>query len=213
SNFAEQKSLKTGQLYRLSLFFVQCCQALLDNSSPFLKRQPSPRGVHVIGFDDLNLGRLVPVIKAPECQILPAAETPMIGILENPGFRAALARVKSVRLVKEFKKDFLHHVFRLTCVTKDPHGDFQNKAVQAIKQNRQSVLISLLKLLHHLFVSHVRFADNGDAEGGSRRFGSNLVIHGSTPSMRPNVDRIPSLQYAASGMRLYQWQIFLFPDQ
>ena len=71
------------------------------------------------------------------------------------------------------------------CDVKDPQGYFQNKAVKAIKQNRQGVLVSFLKLLHHLFVSHVRLADNGDVEGGSRRFGSNLVIHGSTPSMRP----------------------------
>ena len=98
---------------------------------------------------------LVTVIEIPERKVLPAAQTSVVGILEDPGFRAALGRVELIRFVEDFKKDILHQIFRLTPVTKDSQSNFQNKPVKAIKQNDQGVRMSLPELLHHVVVRKV----------------------------------------------------------
>src|SRR5215831_12790417 len=134
-DFAEQKPLKTCQLNCLSLLLVQGCQSLLNDSPPFLKSQTSPRGIHTIRFDHLKLSGLVPVIEIPQCQILSAAQASVISVLENPRFGGAFRRIKSIRFVENFKKDFLHHVLCLTCVAKNSQSNFQNKPVKAIKKN------------------------------------------------------------------------------
>src|SRR5215469_6612730 len=107
-NFAEQKPLEASQFDRFSLFLSQRCQPLLDDSPPFLKRQTSPRDTDGIGFRDLTFGNLLPVIEIPERKVLPAAQTSVVDVLENPRLQAALGRVELSRLLEDFKEDLLH---------------------------------------------------------------------------------------------------------
>src|SRR5262245_59477288 len=95
-DFAEQESVKTNHLYCLSLFFIQRSQRLLNDTRPFWKSQSSPRDVRAIGFGDLNLGGLATVIEVPQRQILSAAQTSMVGVLEYPRSRAAFGWVELV---------------------------------------------------------------------------------------------------------------------
>src|SRR5215467_6940698 len=104
-NFTKQESLETNQFERLSLLLIQSRQALLKHSPPFMKRQAPPRNIHGIGFSDLTLADLVPVIETPERKVLPAAQAPVVGILQNPRFRTAFDWVKLSCFVKDFKED------------------------------------------------------------------------------------------------------------
>src|SRR5579864_2514692 len=135
-NFTEQESLETNQFERLSLLLIQGCQALLDDSPPFLERQAPPRNIQGITFRDFVLADLVPVIETPERKVLPAAQAPVVGILQNPRFRTAFGRVKLSCFVKDFKEDILHHILRLARVTKDSNGNLQNQTVETIEQKR-----------------------------------------------------------------------------
>src|SRR5262245_34763370 len=135
-NFAEQESLEARHFKCLSLFFVQRRQPLLNDLPPFLKRQSPPRQVHPIRLNDLALRSLAPVIEIPERQILPAAETAVVGVLKYPYSRTALGRIKLASLVENFKKDVLHHIFRLARVTQDSQRNLQNEPMEAIEENR-----------------------------------------------------------------------------
>ena len=135
-NLAQQKPLETSQFECFSLFLIQGCQPLLNDRPSFPKRQAAPRDIQGIEFGDFTFANLVPVIEIPVRQVPPAAQTPVVGILENPCFGAALGRIKLSRFVEDFKKDFLHYIFRLTWIAKDPHRNFQNQPVKAIKQDR-----------------------------------------------------------------------------
>lgn len=182
-NLAKQEALETGQLDGLSLLLIQSCQALLNDSSPFLKRQPSPGKIHAVRFHNVELGGLMPVVEIPQREVLATAETPVVGILEYPRFRAALGRIELASLVVNFQKDFLHHIFGFTSIAQNSQSDLQDKPVEPVKQNRQRVRIALLELFHHVFVSHVRFEHKWNAEGGSRRIWNNgLVMQRFNPS-------------------------------
>jgi hypothetical protein len=75
-------------------------------------------------------------------------------------------------------KDILRYIFCLTLVAQDSQSDFQDEPVKTIKQNRQGIRVSLAKLFHYVFVSHVGHGHDRNAEGGSRRFWDNrLVMH------------------------------------
>ena len=80
------------------------------------------------------LGCLVTVVEIPERKVLPAAQTSVVGILEYPGFRAALGGVELICLVEDFKKDILHQIFGFTTVTQDSQSNAQNRPVKPIKQ-------------------------------------------------------------------------------
>src|SRR5215471_7140867 len=125
-NFTEQEPLETNQFERLSLLIIQSRQALLNHSPPFLNRQAPPRNIHGIAFRDFALADLVPVIETPERKVLPAAQAPVVGILQNPRFRTAFGGVKLSCFVKDFKEDILHHILCLARVTKDSHCNLEN---------------------------------------------------------------------------------------
>ena len=123
------------------------------------------------------------VVEISERQILATGEAAVVGILENPCFGAAFSRVKLIRLIKDFKKDILHHIFCFGRVTKNSQSDLQDKPVKAIKQRRQGIRMPVAKLLHHVFVSHFGYSDSLNPEGGSRRVWDNgWVMHYSTLS-------------------------------
>jgi hypothetical protein len=59
----------------------------------------------------------------------------VVGILENPRFRAALSGVELSGFIENFKKEILHHIFRLAWVAKDSQNNFQDQPIKAIKQS------------------------------------------------------------------------------
>ncbi len=77
-------------------------------------------------FRDFALADLAPVIETPERKVLPAAQAPVVGILQKPRFRTAFGGVELSCFVKDFKEDILHHILCLARVTKDSHGNLQN---------------------------------------------------------------------------------------
>src|SRR6516225_1591136 len=92
-NFAEQKPVEASQFYCFSLFLIQGCQALFNDSPPFLRSQTSPRDTDRVAFRDITFGNLLPVIEIPQSEVLPAAQTSVVDVLENPRFQATLGRV------------------------------------------------------------------------------------------------------------------------
>jgi hypothetical protein len=111
-------------------------QALLDDSPPFLKRQAPPRNIRGNGFRHFAFADLVTIIETPERKVLPAAQAPVVGILQNPSFRTAFGRVKLSRFVEDFKEHILHHIFGLTRIAKNSQSNFQDHPIKAIEQNR-----------------------------------------------------------------------------
>src|SRR5437764_610424 len=97
----------------------------------------------------------MPVVKIPQREVLPPVQTSVVGILENPGFRAALGRVVLICFVEDLKKDILHQIFRLAPVTQNSQSNTQNKPVKAIEQDDQRIRMPLPKLLHYAFVRKV----------------------------------------------------------
>jgi hypothetical protein len=122
-NFAEQQALEAGEFEYLPLILVQGSEPIFQDSPPFLERQTSPRAIQGIGFGRFQFRRLVPVVKIPQREILPAVQTSMVGVLKNPGLDASPCRIELVRLVEDFKKDILHQIFRLAWIPENSQGN------------------------------------------------------------------------------------------
>src|SRR5262249_28376555 len=203
-NFTEEESFETNQLDGLSLLLIQGCQTLLNDPPPFLKRQAPPRRIHGIRFRHFALADLVTVIETPEREVLPAAQAPVVRILQNPGLRTALGRVKLSRFVKNFKEHILHHIFGLAWITKNSQGNLQNEPVEAIEQDGQGVRMPLAHPLDHVFVGQLQLSEHMYAERGSCGVWDNgLVMHKSTLPANRDVATL-SLQYASRLRGLYQ---------
>ena len=80
-------------------------EILAEELVPILEKSGLATRRPAIRFGDFSLSSLMPLVEVPERQILPAAQTPMVGILENPCSRTALDGIELVRFVKDFKKD------------------------------------------------------------------------------------------------------------
>jgi len=144
----------------------------------------------------------------------------MVCVLENPGFCAALLRIKLARSLENFKEDILHNIFRFSGVAKNSQRNFQNKPVKTAKENGYSVGMALTELFHQVFVGHSSCSYNRNVEGGGCRvWYKGLVLHHSNPFVetdsasrthrlsarrRRDIGRTPSLPYACMSGNLYQ---------
>ena len=149
----------------------------------------------------------MPVVEIPERQILTAAQAPVIGVLQNPRFCAALGPIKVIRLVEDLEKDVLHHIFRFTWIAKDSQSNFQDEPMKAVEQNRQGVWMPVAELLHEVFVGHVRAPDNRHTQGRTRRLWGNGLVIQAQPFRRnrfADFGRTPSFEYAYGLAGLYQ---------
>jgi hypothetical protein len=76
----------------------------------------------------------------------------VVGILENPRFRAAFGRVEVFYLPINLKKDLLHQVLRLSVVVQDFEGDAEYQTIVAVEEHGQGILMAVPELMDQLFV-------------------------------------------------------------
>jgi hypothetical protein len=81
---------------------------------------------------------------------------PMVGELQEPSFKYALARVKVCRGSKDVEKNNLDNFLGLARISHDSQSYAENKMVIPVKQDCEGIFTAALKELHQFFVGKIR---------------------------------------------------------
>ena len=80
---------------------------------------------------------------------------PMVGKLQEPSLKYALARVKICRGSKDVEKNNLDNFLGLARISHDSQSYAENKMVISVKQDCEGILTAALKELHQFFVGKI----------------------------------------------------------
>src|SRR5260370_26251527 len=85
-------------------------------------------------------------------QILAAVITAAVSHLNDPRLSTTARGIKSYRCLMKIEEHILHEIFSLASVAEDFESNAQNKAVVAVEQNRERLIVREAEMIHQIII-------------------------------------------------------------
>src|SRR5262245_27958555 len=99
------------------------------------------------------------IIKVSQGEVFAPVETAVIGVLQQPDFHAALARVVEISLPVNLDEHVLHEIFGFSAVPQNPCGNVEDEPIVPVEQDAQRGRMPLPDLIHQIVVARLLQAD------------------------------------------------------
>lgn len=81
-----------------------------------------------------------PIVKPVGLEMLPAVDTAVVGVLQQPGFEASAVGIELARGPEDIEEHLLDGLFRFPIIVEDCPGDSEDQRAVSLKQNGEGIV-------------------------------------------------------------------------